>query len=43
MPNAYDQEVKHNHGFCFDDSREESPTWWFDNGELCRHPEWHEQ
>lgn len=42
MPNAYDQEVKHNHRLCWDDGRDETPTWWFDNGELCKHPEWHE-
>lgn len=42
MPNAYDQEVKHNHGLCWDDARDETPTWWFDHGEPCQHPEWHE-
>lgn len=41
MPNAYDQEVARNHQLCWDAGRAVTPTWWFDNGELCRHPEWH--
>ena len=34
----FDQDVMAAHSLCWDDVDGE---WWFDNGELCTHPDWH--